>query len=729
MKQTIITGLLCLCFSAVSGQLVLSAETHYQFDRIEKSLLGGSLDAEWIQTHVPDLPIYLVNGVHCLSLIAKVTDGYTPRDLDGIGYPGSQAGHIATLKIPLTRISSRLTIPNVSYLEISGRIYPDLHRLTVDVRADSVWSGYGLPQGYTGKGVMIGISDWGFDYEHPMFKDTSLTNTRIKAAWDQFKHAGTPPAGMMYGVEYATPQALAAARSDTAGDYYDYATHGSHVAGIAAGSGAGTAYRGVAFESDLLFVSLQLDAGSAIDAFNWMKAKADAEGKRLVSNMSWGLYYMGTLDGTSLLSQAIDHLSNQGVVFVTSAGNNGNVNFHLKKDFLNDTLRSRIGFYGYSLHPSMWGQSITMWGEAAKPFGARLEIYNSSGALLDTTHLYNTLLNPGSHDTFMLVGADTIIYHFIIDDAHPLNQRPHIRLRVKNTNTSLRIVLCSAAPTGRVHYWNVVELSNGVGNWGQPFYAFGQGGKEGDANYGLGEPACSEAVITVAAHAPDAVLTNGTVIYGSKAGFSSLGPTYDERMKPDLSAPGVNVISSINSFTTVQYSSAAQIQHLGKTYHFAPFSGTSMSSPAVAGAVAVILEATPYLSAIQVKEILKMSARQDPKTGTITWPGNTSWGMGKLTLNHAVHQALSSVSPSVPIRIADFSVFPNPTYDDVLVNFSDEITGEITYALYNSWGQQVAAGILPLSRFISFSHLESGIYILRLSATNQHTIALRVVKS
>ena len=76
-----------------------------------------------------------------------------------------------------------------------------------------------------------------------------------------------------------------------------------------------------------------------IDAFVWMKNIADQDQKRLVVNMSWGLYLMGTLDGTSLVSQAIDQLSDEGVVFVTSGGNNGNVNFHIRKNFSGDVLR------------------------------------------------------------------------------------------------------------------------------------------------------------------------------------------------------------------------------------------------------------------------------------------------------------------------------------------------------------------------------------------------------
>lgn len=49
-------------------------------------------------------------------------------------------------------------------------------------------------------------------------------------------------------------------------------------------------------------------------------------------NMSWGLYNLGPLDGTSLVSRAIGSLSDEGVIFVTSGGNNGDVNFHMKKN-------------------------------------------------------------------------------------------------------------------------------------------------------------------------------------------------------------------------------------------------------------------------------------------------------------------------------------------------------------------------------------------------------------
>ena len=209
-----------------------------------------------------------------------------------------------------------------------------MNRAIPDMRVDSVYQGYRLKSGYTGKGVLIGITDWGFDYGHPNFYETSLQNSRIVAAWDQFKTSGPTPVDFQYGTEYNSEATILQAQSDTAG-LYDYAYHGSHVAGIAGGSGAGTNYRGVAYEANFLMVSLRLDEAGALDAFAWMKAKADELQMRLVVNMSWGLYHIGSMDGTGLLSEAIDAYSKQGVIFVTSAGNNGGETFHIQKDFAN----------------------------------------------------------------------------------------------------------------------------------------------------------------------------------------------------------------------------------------------------------------------------------------------------------------------------------------------------------------------------------------------------------
>lgn len=709
------------------SQTKMSSSTKQNFKQIDNIIEGQVIDKDFVKANLSKYPIYLVNGIYCLSTVGVVENDFNSKGNPSEFFIGSRVGDIITIKIPLRYIAEDFSIQNLKYIEIAERIQPTINKMVKDIRADSVWNGINLPKGYTGKNVLIGITDWGFDYEHPMFMDTNLTYSRIRAAWDHFKISGNPPAGMGYGVEYLTPAALANAKSDTAGTYYDYATHGSHVAGIAGGSGAGLKYRGVAFEAEYLFNSVQLDIGAAIDAFVWMKSIADADNKRLVINMSWGLYYMGTMDGTSLISQAINGLSDQGIVFATSAGNNGLNYFHIKKNFSNDSIRSRIGFYPYSAHAYMWGECISMWGQPNNPFSVKMEVYTSSGAYISESAIFNTDLNNGFSDSIMVIGSDTIFYNFTIDSAHPQNNRPHMELRVKNTNTSYYVVLNSFAPSGTVHYWNVVELSNGVGNWGLGFYNFGNNGVTGDNEYGIGEPACTEKAISVAAHTSEAISQAGVVYPGVKAGFSSIGPTYDGRMKPDISAPGNNVVSSINSYTTGSYTSVASVVFNGRTYHFASFSGTSMSSPAVAGVAALVLEANSTLSSAQVKDILKTTARQDIKTGVITPPGSPLWGMGKVTANAAVDLALNTISIETIDQKSIISLFPNPANSQITLKLESQLNKNLNYKIYNIQGQLIQSGEFSNTTVINISNWNKGIYFVKIEDYNK-TEVLKFVK-
>ena len=248
-----------------------------------------------------------INGQEYVAFLAKSSSQFNQTELENRGIlVGSRINDIVSFKCPVNELSTILTDVNFTYIKIAGKIKPLLSKVPSDVRADSVWMGANLPEGYTGKDVIIGITDWGFDYSSPMYYDTLLADTRILAAWDQFKNSGPAPSGYAYGTEYTTPTEFQNVGSDTA-NIYSYATHGSHVAGIGGGSGAGTIYRGIAFESNYLFTTFLVDESAVLDAWEWMYNKADAEGKRLVVNMSWGLYHMQSIDGTSLLSQALDN--------------------------------------------------------------------------------------------------------------------------------------------------------------------------------------------------------------------------------------------------------------------------------------------------------------------------------------------------------------------------------------------------------------------------------------
>lgn len=636
----------------------MSNSDRQEIEQIQSVLLRskGAVNPELAKKY----PIYNIDGRWYLSMLAKSNAQFTAEELVWQRILFTEPlQQFLSVKIPLQKLSCIQELKGLEYLEIAGKINPNLDKAIKDLRADSVHHGYGLPQGYTGKNVLIGVTDWGFDYTHPVFYDTLLQTNRIFAAWDQFKTNGPAPNGFSYGTEYATPSSLLAAGSDTS-NIYSYGTHGTHVAGIAGGAGANTAYRGVAYDAQFLFVTFLVDEGAVLDAWQWMYQKALAADKRLVINMSWGLYHFGTLDGTSLLSQAIDAFSNLGVVFVNSGGNNGAVNFHLKKSFNNDLLKSRIEFYDYSANPNMWGQSIHAWGEAGQAFENGLIITNSSNVLLAETPFYSTATTSSYIDTFLVVNQDTILYNISADAAHPLNGKPQMRLRVKNTNTALRVQLKSQANAGTVHYWNVTELTNDVGNWGMDFLAAGAGTTAGDNQNGISEPSCADQVISVAAYATQYATNSGSLVGGALANFSSRGPRYDGAMKPDIAAPGVAIASAVSSFTDANYTSVGNTSFNNTTYHFAKFSGTSMASPMVAGVVALMLEANPYLSASQIKEIIMNTARQDNYTGVIPTGGSPLWGAGKVNAYAAVKLALQTLGTQNALVSTDWNVYPNP---------------------------------------------------------------------
>lgn len=708
MKKYLLFFLILSTLRFTYSQVKLDALDRDDLKLIQSKLSEQNWEAN--EAQLERYPITKIKQKFYFSFLGKINQQFNPQNLSELGViVGKPIGSVVSLKVPLNQLATITSLPGLESMQIAAKIENLLDKAVKDIRADSVHAGIGLPQGYTGKDVYIGITDWGFDYTSPMFYDTTLSESRIIAAWDQFKTSGPSPIGFNYGTEYASPQSILAAESDTS-NIYNYGTHGTHVAGIAAGSGAGLAYRGVAFESKLLFVTFTFNVASVLDAWEWMYQKALADGKRLVINMSWGIYHFGTLDGTSLLSQAITAYTDLGVIFVNSGGNNGNVNFHLKKTFSNDVLKSKIDFYDYNANANMWGQSIHSWGEVGNNFSNGIIVTNSVGLVLVESPYYATNNTPSYIDTFIVAGLDTIWYNISADAIHPLNNKPQMRLRVKNTNTSLKILLKSTADTGIVHYWNLTELTNGVGNWGMPFSTSGSGTSAGNNLNGISEPACSDDVITVAAYASQYSASNGTLVGGGIASFSSIGPRYDGVMKPDISAPGVAIISSISSYTDAAFTSSGSVNFNGRTYHFAKFSGTSMSSPMVAGVAALILDANPYLSARQVKEIIMETARQDNITGIIPVEGSTRWGAGRVNAYAAVKLALQTIGLEEPANDLMWSVFPNPVANDLHFTIVEELPKQAE--IVNLKGQANLRAII--NGKLNVSDLSPGNYFIRL---------------
>ena len=636
-----------------------------------------------------------------VSVVAIINSAFDSETLEAKGITvRTLRGSIATLNVPLSEIDFIEKYIGFDFAKVPDKIAPNIERAIMDVRADSVHLGIDLPAAFSGQNVLIGVTDWGFDYTHPMFYDTANNQTRILAAWDQYKRSGPSPAGYDYGTEYNSSAALLSAESDTA-NIYSYSTHGSHVAGIAGGSGAGTEHRGVAFGAQFLFLTFLVDEAAVIDGFEWMYQISQTEGKRLVINMSWGLYYFGTLDGNSVMSEVIKTYSDLGVVFVTSGGNNGDANFHIGYEFESDTMRTEVEFVPNNAVNFQDGQSITCWGEPNESFAIKLEVFDNSGNSSGSSAWFNTNDGDDYLVDSLIIGADTYHFDVAIDESHPRNNRPHIRLRI-DYPPSGNIVLNAAANSGTVHFWNVLETTTGVGNTGWDFNDLLPGFVPGDNQYGIGEPAASKDAISVGAYLANLDLNGQKVTYDI-AGFSSLGPTLDGRTKPDLCAPGVSVASSISSFTDRSYSPVESITFNGRTYDFAKFSGTSMASPVVAGIVALMLEANPYLTPSEIKEILQETCRYDDKTGDLSSGPNNTWGYGKVNAYSAVQRAAQLNGVFRSTLSDQVSIYPNPSERIVGVSSPEliqrlelwSIDGKEVFELNNSESEFSTQGLAP----------------------------------
>jgi len=266
------------------------------------------------------------------------------------------------------------------------------------------------------------------------------------------------------------------------------------------------------------------------------------------------------------------------------------------------------------------------------------------------------------------------------------------------------------ADTGTVHYWNVTELTNDVGNWGMPFSYAGSGTVGGDDDHGISEPSCSDNVMSVAAYAPSYATAGGSMVGGGLANFSSHGPRYDGVMKPDIAAPGVSICSAISSFTDVAYTTVTSVNFNNKTYDFAKFSGTSMSGPVVAGICALILQANPWLTAYQVKQIIQETARQDNFTGVIPVQGSPLWGKGKINAYAAVKAAMNLVQiPEKTLNNA-WTVYPNPVSESLHFTLVDELPSKCW--LIDECGERYELNIQNES--VNVKQLAAGKYILQL---------------
>jgi subtilisin family serine protease len=463
-----------------------------------------------------------------------------------------------------------------------------------------------------------------------------------------------------------------------------------------------------------------VDESSALDAYDWMQSVAEADGKRLVINNSWGLPQWGTPDGSGLSNQFIDAMSDEGVVFVSSNGNNGNVDFHLDHTFEEpgDTIHSRVKFYPLTANPNAWGQNLTLWGEVGESFEMGFQLTVGLSTVVGESPMYSTTGGPLILDTTVVANNDTIIYDVVLEQSHPANGRPFMQMRIHKGSANVAVVMQVTSESGRVHAWNHTHLTNDVGNWGQDFQAAQPGLLSGDPYYGIQQPACGNSVIAVGAYSSEYISPGGSEVGGALAYFSTYGPTLDERLKPNVSAPGVNVESSLSSFRDGGYSITNTVEFEGTEYEFARLSGTSMSSPATAGVVALMLEANPELTSADIRSILELTAREDDDTGILPTAGDNVWGHGKVTASLAVLASLTwDSSLGTPALATTLPIaYPNPVQEKLW--FHGLSSGESTWKVFDIHGRLCHSGRTLNLTSIDVSGLMPGLYIIQILSSS-----------
>lgn len=166
----------------------------------------------------------------------------------------------AVITVRESLINSLAVIPQIEFIEKPKRLFFEAAN---GKRVSCIGPVQQTPFSLQGKGVLTAIVDSGIDYASNDFRNADGT-TRIRALWDQ-TIPGNPPEGYYIGTEYTEEQINEALRqTDRAGrerivPSRDISGHGTAVAGVAAGNGAGSPgrqYAGVAPESELLVVKL-----------------------------------------------------------------------------------------------------------------------------------------------------------------------------------------------------------------------------------------------------------------------------------------------------------------------------------------------------------------------------------------------------------------------------------------------------------------------------------------
>jgi minor extracellular serine protease Vpr len=666
----------------------------------------------------------------------------------------SQFGEVLTALIPLAAFDAlaKGQVPGV--LRVSGDrpLQAAMDSSRVDTRLDSVQSGTGLPNSYTGQGVIVGIIDVGFDYTHPVFRDETTNALKISRAWNHRDATGPAPSGRRYGTEYVGAEAILARQHDQTNEW-----HGTHVASIATASTVPglPQYRGFAPAAEVVLVTTTFRENSILDGIDYIFKYAASVGKPVVINISIASR-IGPRDGTSAFDRAIDSAIGPGKLVIGAMGNWGNFRYHWSDSLaIGDTVSS----IATQDNQNGAGRTISdIWSAPRADVQVGYEILNGSG---QTVYRSPRWLNGAAQNTFrrdtVLIatpsgGTDTVeVSYQTIPFRSNRNQRTEVVVifedfrQVNRYHFKVRIA-GAGGQAARFHAWN----ANGSFQDTLPGFGPLAGLRRGDTLHTLTEiGATSFKVLTAGAHTirrfyrtlggeqreifrPAAV--------GAIAPFTGIGPTLDGRTKPEVSAPGNTIAAAASSFASIGGEILmAEYREGDRKWPFALSHGTSMSAPMLAGTVALMLSINPKLGPDEIRPIITQGARRDAFTGEIGAEGSNTWGWGKLDVLESMRRLLASplsISEKTTTASLGYIFYPNPTNDVVYIASTTAAQSMITpnsaidVRLFNGIGQCVLRQQMPASLelfSISMVDLPTGLYTVQLQ-TAKGAQSMRVVK-
>jgi subtilisin family serine protease len=533
----------------------------------------------------------------------------------------------------------------VTFVDPGVESYPQMDVSLAETGSSLLQAGFINNTPYRGEGAIVLIYDTGIDWKHQDFRDpVDSSKSRILAIWDQTLTPGpgeSSPPGFSYGVEYSKTQIENEIDGTPAGFVREADTHGhgTHVAGTAAGNGGAIdgKYIGVAPHADIVVVkggSSSFTESKIIDGLSYAQQKAAAYGKPIVVNMSLG-GQVGPHDGTLAEELAVNSFATQpGHVVCISAGNDRAANIH-KSGVLAAGSSEKISV----VVPSYTATAGT---ENDKFF---LDVWFLGNPNIDVTVTSPNEISysrtSGEYGTGPDESDGTID---VWDYTSSRNYHRNIQVLVHDQTSATPQVgtwqITLLNPTGSPANFDAWLGTRTVGDKVATLAG-------GDGEKTVGMPGTAGSAVTIGSYVTRyswPSIDGGQYLYsgttdrvGDYSLFSSIGPTADGRQKPDISAPGEAIISSLSS--SVDMSASQWAVALDGKHQV--LKGTSMAAPHVSGAVALLLAEHPSLTSDEVKSLLATTADGDAYA---TGLPNTTWGSGKMDILEAMARSFNGAA-------------------------------------------------------------------------------------